>query len=137
MGIAVKAERGGLVETLAGAPRAMILRNGEIERFEDHYPSGIFAAWDGFFQRAPKPTVRQVRDLVALGLVGGGMDDAAADKLVADLGPEHNLTLYSIAQGLVGVAFMPDLPEDGEAPDASAEGDGGKKTQAAPGMCGE
>ena len=44
--------------------------------------------------------------MVALGLVGGRMPDAAADGLVAGLGPDQNLFLYQIAQGLIGVAFM-------------------------------
>lgn len=131
MGIAVNAPRGGLAEKLAGASRVLILRNGEIERFEDQH-TGIFDLWGGFFERGAKPTTRQVRDLVALGLVGGGMADAAADALLAGLGPDHNMAIYQIAQGLLGVAFMPDAaghggddPED--APDPEAEGDPEKK----------
>jgi hypothetical protein len=118
----------------------MVLGNAEIERFEDKY-TGIFETWDGFYGRAAKPTARQVRDLVALGLVGGGMKGKAADDLVASLGPEHNPHLYKIAQGLLGVAFMPDLPSQGgeepAAPDAAAgEDDPEKKTDPAPGTCG-
>jgi hypothetical protein len=111
VGIAADAPRGGLVETLARAPRVLVLRNAEIERFEDRHNS-IFVLWDGFFDRAPKPTTRQVRDLVALGLVGGGMLDKDADSLLADLGPAENQHLYTIAQGLIGVAFVPDVDDD-------------------------
>ncbi len=133
MGIAVTAPRGGLVEKLAGAPRSMVLRNCEIERFEDQH-GGIFALWDGFFGRGEKPTARMVRDLVALGLVGGGMADTDADKLVATLGPAENLDLYKIATGLIGVAFLPDSVEGGgdEVDPEPGETDE-KKTDPAPG----
>lgn len=125
MGIAETAPRGGLAEQLAGASRALILRNGEIERFEDHH-TGIFTIYDGFFGRGDKPTARHVRDLVTLGMVGGGMTDTAADALVDSLGPDHNLHLYQIAQGLIGIAFAPDAV-DGGGDEPSPEGDTGKK----------
>lgn len=125
MTIAAKAPRGGLVENLAGLPRVMILRNAEIERFEDHR-RGIFALWDGFFGRGNPPSAGEVRDLVALGLVGGGMSDQEADKLIGGLGPDENRRLYQIAQGLIGVAFLPDAVEEDapeqEAPPATAAG---------------
>jgi hypothetical protein len=131
MGIAVKAPRGGLVEHLVGSSYPLILRNAEIERFEDHH-RGIFDVWDGFFGRSTKPTSREVRDIVALGLVGGGMADVAADALMEDLGPDQNLFLYRIAQALLGVAFMPDSVEGGgndQAP--TPEDDPEKKTDPA------
>lgn len=131
MGIAAQSPRGGLVETLAGSSRPLVLRNAEIERFEDLH-RGIFDVWDGFFGRSIKPTSREVRDMVALGLVGGGMVDAAADGLVASLGPDQNLFLYKIAQGLIGVAFMPDSVEGGgDELDAAPEDDPEKKTDPA------
>lgn len=133
MGIAARAPRGGLAEELAGASRPMVLRNGEIERFEDHH-RGIFDIWDGFFGRGAKPSAREVRDLVALGLVGGGLADKAADALVAGLGPEENLRLYKIAQALIGVAFYPDTVEGGgDEPDPAAADGAEKKTAPAPG----
>lgn len=133
MGIAVNPPRGGLAEKLAGAPRPLILRNGEIERFEDQH-GGIFSLWDGFFGRGIKPTARQVRDLVALGLVGGGMLDADADALLGSLGPSESLHLYKVAQGLIGVAFMPDSVEGGgDELDPDAGQDDEKKTDPAPG----
>lgn len=132
MGIAAKSPRGGLVETLAGAPRVLILRNAEIERFEDQH-RGIFDLWDGIFGRGTKPKSAEVRDLVALGLVGGGMADPAADALISGLGPEENLRLYQIAQGLVGVAFLPGAAEDDSATGEGAPAPGTKKkTKAAP-----
>lgn len=124
MGIALEAPRGGLVEELAGAPRVLILRNAEIERFEDRH-GGIFALWDGFFGRGAKPTARAVRDLVALGLVGGGLKDAEADRLIASMGPGENLRLFAIASGLIGVAFLPDAPTETE--DPAEAGDPEKK----------
>ena len=112
MAITAQAPRGGLVENLAGKPRTLILRNAEIERFEDAH-MGIFDAWQGFMGKAPRLTSTQVRDLVALGLVGGGLGDAEADDLVSGLEPAELLSLYAVAQALIGVAFMPDSVEDG------------------------
>lgn len=137
MGILKTAKRGGLLETLAGSQRELILRNGEIERFEDRH-RGIFAIWDGFFGRDIKPTSGEVRDLVALGLVGGGMNEPKAAALIDDLGPDQNLTLYPIAQALLGVAFLPDSAEGGGDEDdakagAEAPEDGEKKTDPASG----
>lgn len=134
MGIAAKPLRGGLAEELAGASRTMILRNGEIERFEDRH-GGIFSLWDGFFGRDKRPTTAQVRDLVALGLVGGGMSDAEADRLIEGLGPEYNMQIYTIAQALIGVAFYPDAagPGGGDEPDGEPAGDTEGKGMPAPG----
>lgn len=133
MGIAAKAPRGGLVEDFANSPRVLILRNGEIERFEDAH-RGIFDLWDGFFGKAARPSAAEVRDLVALALVGGGLSNNDADKLVADLGPDQNHWLFKVAQGVLGVAFMPDLAEVGDDPDVDQPDDEKKKVIApAPG----
>ena len=135
-----EAPRGGLAEQLGAARCVLILNNAEIERFEDKH-TGIFEVWDGFYGHTAKPSVRQVRDLVALGLVGAGMTGKAADDLLSDLGPEHNKHLYAVAQGLLGVAFLPDLPSQGgdelNAPGDDAGDDPEKKTVPAPGTCGE
>jgi hypothetical protein len=100
--------RGGIRETLGGKPYQMRLRIGEIERFEDAH-RGVFDVWDGFFRDGKKPNSKEIRDLVALGLVGGGLADADADAIVAGLGTDGLLSLYEIAQGLLGIAFLPDL----------------------------
>ena len=113
MAITAEAQRGGIVETIGDATYSFKLRNREIERFEDKY-RGIFDLWDGFFSRGTKPTSKEVRDLVALGLVGGGMKDAQADAVINDCTPEDLLRLYQIAQALLGVAFMPDVNEEKE-----------------------
>ena len=113
MAITAEAQRGGIVETIGDATYSFKLRNREIERFEDKY-RGIFDLWDGFFSRGTKPTSKEVRDLVALGLVGGGMKDAQADAVINDCTPEDLLRLYQIAQALLGVAFMPDVGEEKE-----------------------
>lgn len=123
MGIAAEAPRGGLAEDLGGESRVMILRNREIERFEDRH-RGVFDLWEGFYGRGRKPTSREVRDLVALALVGGGMSDAAADRLVEGFGPAHNPRLYTLAQSALGIAFM---PEAGDAPAAAPEDGAAKK----------
>lgn len=109
MSLAKKPARGALVEQLAGASRTLALGLGEIERFEDMH-RGIFDLWDGFYSGGTKPTAKEVRDLVALALVGGGLSDLEADAILEDLkAPEHLQRLYKIAQGVIGVAFLPDM----------------------------
>lgn len=114
MTITAKAPRGGIVETIGDASYVLKLRCGEIERFEDQH-RGVFDLWDGFFGRGVKPTSREVRDLVALALVGGGKTDAQADKIVETGGAASLLLYYQIAQAVLGVAFMPDAG-DAETP---------------------
>lgn len=130
--------RGGLLENLAGRRRHMILTNAEIERFEDRH-GGVFDLWHSFLGEGARPKSNLVRDLIALGLVGAGMADAEADALVASLGPDKNLYLYAIAQGLLGVAFLPDSQEGGgatpEDEGAADEGEG-KKSRSGPGGSG-
>lgn len=97
-----------LTERIGDENRPLLLRNGEIERFEAQYaPFGIFELFDQLFGRGPAPQVRHVRDLIALGLVGGGMSDRAADDLMAGLSPSENLHLRAVAQRLLGVTFVP------------------------------
>ena len=113
MAITAVAPRGGIVETIDGASHALLLRNREIERYEDLH-RGIFETWDGFFGRGTKPNSREVRDLIALALVGGGKSDQEADELVSKAGPEELFRFYQIAQAVLGVAFMPDAVEEAE-----------------------
>lgn len=92
---------------IGGAERRLILRNGEIERFELQYaPFGAFELFDQLYGRGPAPQVRHVRDIVALGLVGGGMSSQAADDLIAAQPPEENLYLRALAQRLMGQTFL-------------------------------
>lgn len=101
---------GAYEEEIGGATRRLCLRNAEIERFEIQYaPFGIFELWDQLFGRGSQPQARHVRDIVALGLVGGGMSDRAADDLIGSLPPSENLRLRAIAQRLLGVTFIPDV----------------------------
>ena len=111
MAITADAPRGGVVEELDGVTYTFLLRNREIERFEDKH-RGIFDVWDGFFDRGAKPTSKEVKDLIALALVGGGMKDPEADRLVEAAGPANLMRFYQIAQAVLGVAFMPDVLED-------------------------
>lgn len=107
--MAVSKSAPGWEEEIGGQPRRLLLRNGELERFELQYaPFGIFELFDQLFGRGPAPQVRHVRDLIALGLVGGGMTDRAADDLVSSLPPSENVALRGIAQRLLGVTFLPD-----------------------------
>jgi hypothetical protein len=113
MAITAVAPRGGMTETIGDASHVLILRNREIERFEDQH-RGIFDLWDGFFGRTTKPSSKEVKDLVALALVGGGKKDAEADRIVENAGPSELLQFYAIAQAVLGVAFMPDAFEQTE-----------------------
>ena len=113
MGITAEAPRGGVVDQIDGVTYTFILRNREIERFEDKH-RGIFELWNGFFDDGGKPSSREVRDIVALALVGGGLTDIKADKLVEDAGPSGLMQFYQLAQSIVGVAFMPDIFETDE-----------------------
>ena len=111
----------------------LVLRNGELERFEEQYaPFGIFELWDQLTGRASPPQVRHVRDLVALGLVGGGMSDRAADTLLADLPPSENMALRGVALRLLGVTFLPAAMEPGQTPKKAAGSRGGAKRDPKP-----
>ena len=112
MAITAEAPRGGVVEYLGGTSYTFVLRNREIERFEDKH-RGIFDLWEGFFNQGKKPTSREVRDILALGLVGGGMKDHDADDVISKCTPEDLMRIYAIAQAVVGVAFMPDVVDGG------------------------
>lgn len=113
MAITAEAPRGGVVEYIGSTSYTFILRNREIERFEDKH-RGIFDFWEGVFGRGKKPSSTEVRDLVALALVGGGMKDHDADKVLAECGPDQLMHLLQLAQAIVGVAFMPDALEEAE-----------------------
>lgn len=107
--MAVASTAPGWEEEIGGQPRKLLLRNGELERFEVQYaPFGVFDLFDQLFGRGPAPQVRHVRDLIALGLIGGGMNDKAADALVASLPPSENFALRQMAQRLLGLTFIPD-----------------------------
>jgi hypothetical protein len=111
MSIAAEALRGGVAEYIGDTSYQFTLRNREIERFEDKH-RGIFELWDGFFGRGTKPTSTEVRDIIALGLVGGGKKDHEADEIISGCGPDDLMRLYQIAQAVVGIAFMPDAADD-------------------------
>ena len=122
MAITAEAPRGGVVEYIGDASYPFVLRNREIERFEDKH-RGIFDLWDGFFGRGKKPNSTGVRDLVALGLVGGGMKDAEADKVLDRCTPADLLRLYAVAQAILGVAFMPDAADEASKKKTEAKAD--------------
>ena len=113
MAITADAPRGGVVEEIDGVTYTFLLRNREIERFEDKH-RGIFEVWDGFFDRGVKPTSKEVKDLIALALVGGGMKDHEADEVIAKAGPSDLMRMYQIAQAVIGIAFMPDMADEAE-----------------------
>ena len=113
MTITAEAPRGGVAEYLGDTSYTFRLRNREIERFEDKH-RGIFDLWEGFFERGKKPTSKEIRDILALGLVGGGMKDHEADEVIAKAGPSDLMRMYQIAQAVIGIAFMPDMADEEE-----------------------
>ena len=133
MSIAAAAPPGGISAEVGGRSRPLVLRNGEIERFETQHGVGIFEMLDAMVGRTGSVQARHVRDLVALGLVGGGMSDRAADQAVAGLEPYENAALAGIARRLVIAAFTPPKtdetpkkkrPAGSRAPSGTATGDG-------------
>ena len=60
MAITADAPRGGVVEEIDGVTYTFLLRNREIERFEDKH-RGIFEVWDGFFKRGIKPSYKELK----------------------------------------------------------------------------
>jgi hypothetical protein len=118
MPITAEAPAGGIIEQLGGESRPMVLRQGEIERFERQHNLGIFLMLDLLLGKVQYVTdfngnflslkSSHCRDLVALGLVGGGLLDKTADKIIGDLPPNENHRVRLIAQELVFAAFMPD-----------------------------
>ena len=85
MAITAGAPSGGVVEESNGVTYTFLLRNREIERFEDKH-RGIFEVWDGFFDRSAKPTSKEVKDLIALALFSSGMKEPGAERLVEAAG---------------------------------------------------
>tara|TARA_R100000951_G_scaffold116730_1_gene130200 strand:- start:7220 stop:7648 length:429 start_codon:yes stop_codon:yes gene_type:complete len=106
MPITAEAPAGGIIEQLGGESRPLILRNGEIERFEAQHNLGIFELLDQVLGKGA-PQARHCRDIVALGLVGGGLADKSADKIVDDMPPHENMRVRAVAQDLLMAAFVP------------------------------
>ena len=80
-------------DTVGGKEYPLKLRNGEIERFEmQHAPLGLYELFDQLAGNGPAPQVRHVRDIVALGLVGGFMD---ASTTAPSLAPREPLRCLS------------------------------------------
>lgn len=125
-----------LEEVIGGKPCRLLLRNGEIERFEAQYaPFGVFELFDQLAGRGLAPQVRHVRDIVALGLVGGGLDSRSADAFVAALPPSENIGLRATAWRLLGVTFIPSLLDDavGKPGAGSPEGSATRPDDTTPG----
>ncbi|MGZ9812641.1 hypothetical protein ACXN5S_19425 [Pseudoroseicyclus sp. H15] len=115
-------------EEIGGQLRPLLLRNGEIERFEAQYaPLGLYELFDGLRGQGRAPQVRHVRDLLALGLIGGGMSDRLADALIAGLGPEHDLALRGTALRLLYFTLVPALYAG---PGETSEAGASKKNEA-------
>ena len=121
---------GACTAELGGQSRILKIRLAEIERFEDRHPRGFYAFFDALRGEGGKPTIREVRDLIALALVGGGMDDKEADKVMDDEGPEEMYTHLLIARDIMMATIVPSeedrkMLEEGE----EEEEPGNKKKQ--------
>ncbi|WP_281250656.1 GTA-gp10 family protein [Loktanella atrilutea] len=108
---------GGIVGELGGASRPMILTVAEVERFEEQYaPFGVFDVLGRFLDRKSAPQFRHCRDIVILGLIGGGMAEKAAHDLVTGLPLTKSLEVRAAAQGLLLSAFIPPAEESDSPP---------------------
>jgi len=95
----------GIIETFGGVSYPMVLTIGGIERFEKQY-RGVYDLYDGWMRNGTRANTSEVRDLVAYGLVGGGLTDAEADALIAAEGTRGLQRLELIAVGLLGTALV-------------------------------
>lgn len=133
MPITAKAPKGGIVAQLGGESRPLVLRQGEIERFEEqHAPLGVFEMLDLVVSGHPQS--RHCRDIVALALVGGGLADKSADKIVSDMPAHENMRIRSLAQDVLFRAFVApdDLKKKQVEPVGSSVKTAPKATSAAP-----
>lgn len=108
--IAAANPRGGLNATLNGKDVTLLLRMGEIERWEAVH-RGIFAMWDALMAQAAMPTSREVRDLLALALIGGGMPDAEADRFIMDVPTSELMNMAKLAQAALAAALLPTVAD--------------------------
>ena len=120
MAITGEAPRGAILAEIGGAERVLMLRLAEIERWEDrHY--GIYDLSQRLLSgEPPRPKVGELRDLIALGLVGGGMSDKDAEGLASAFAASDLTRIYTWASRLLGVALYPDIVD---APDLDDEDD--------------
>lgn len=121
------ADRGEILEELWGRERLLRLRMGELERLEEICARGVYGLLQAFVATDSRQdvTLREVRTIVALGLVGGGMSEAAADRQVQKAQPSDAVRLRIVAQAVLTAALLPEDPEDAprpfSGPDAGAE----------------
>jgi hypothetical protein len=118
--IEAEAVEGGIVEQIGGASYPLVLRIGELIRFEKKHRS-IYDFSDGYFRDGKRGGVSEVMDIIALGLVGGGMTDKEADAVVNSVGTKGLQRLEMIAMGLLGAALIEDTPEDDKKKELESE----------------
>jgi len=71
----------------------------------------VIDRWDSIY---PQPTSKEIKDLLALALVGGGKTDSQADEIIEKANPSDLMRLDQIAQATLGIAFMPDVNSEVE-----------------------
>lgn len=104
MSILAQAPIGGITADLGGETRPLNLLQGGIERFERQHKHGIYR----LFLEVSSGTALSYhcRDVVALGLVGGGMTDKQADDLMQTLRSQDIIQIQSITIELLRAAFV-------------------------------
>lgn len=107
MPIASKPPEGGIVAQLGEKSYPLLLRNGEVERFEKMHDVGFYSFINDLINNSAK--LHQVRDLIALGLVGAGMGDGEADAVMDRVPLGAAISLRAVARAL---AFAPFGTED-------------------------
>ena len=110
-------KRPGEAEVIGGKLRTLRLTNAEIERFEVEYaPLGALELLMQLTEPGRQPLVLHVRAIIGLGLVGGGMSEREAARLIDEQPPSENFALRGVAQRLMGVTFFPAVLDEGKRP---------------------
>ena len=111
---------------LGGSERPLKITLGEIERFEDAVPGGFY----DFFARlmdsdGGRPRLREIRLLLHLALVGGGLSESEATEVMRREGPDRMLHHVGVARDVMVVTLIPN-PEDRDLLAKSGDGAGPK-----------
>lgn len=104
MGITGEAPKGGVLMELGGETRPFLLTQGQIERFEKQHSKGIYKLLREVM--AGDALSIHCRDVAALGLVGAGMSDLSADKLVSEQPSQENVRIRDIALQVLLASFV-------------------------------
>lgn len=102
----MEAPANGTVAFLAGEERALLLRMGEIEKYEDRF-GGIYALMDRFAGDGVFPDSREVLAILRLGMIGAGETPQTAQDVIDGIETGELLMCAAAAQKLVMAAMTP------------------------------